>query len=117
MSHIVTLEDFEKIKKDYYIKKVARNGGLLVVHSPSCGFCQELYPVLEQLGKKFGRSYPILKLSADDYKFLARGLGIQGLPTIFYVERGGRVSEKYNSSRDELSITKGICEKSLVCRK
>lgn len=117
MSQVITSRDFQKKGQYYYVNKAVGTGGMLVVKQDWCFHCQKLSPVLEGLAKKLGNSYKILKLDGDKDSVIVESLGVQGFPTIFYIERDGRVSEKYNSNRDEFSILQGICKKSLVCKK
>ena len=117
MSQELTSKDFQKKGNSYYITKAFGTGGLLVVKTEWCSFCQKLFPIIKQVSNKLGKTYPIFKLDADKNSKLTKELGVQGFPTIFYIERDGRISGQYTSSRDEGSILKGICDKSLVCRK
>jgi thioredoxin-like negative regulator of GroEL len=117
MSQVITTRDFQKKGQYYYVNKVVGTGGMLVVKQDWCGHCKTLAPILEKVAKKLGKAYNILKLDGDDDSGIVESLGVQGFPTIFYIERDGKVSGKYTSGRDEFSILQGICDKSLVCRK
>lgn len=117
MSQVITSRDFQKKGNDHYINKAVGTGALLIVKQDWCGFCKKLYPVLDGVAKKLGKAYKIMKLDGDGNSAIVESLGVEGFPSIFYVERDGRVSGKYNSGRDEFSILQGICKNSLVCKK
>lgn len=109
--------NFSQKGDSYYINDAKPTGGLLMVKADWCGHCVRTLPILEDLSKKLGNSYPIYKLDSDANPRIVAGLGVQGFPTIFYVNRDGKVGKRYNDDRSIPSFLNGICKEALVCKK
>jgi thiol-disulfide isomerase/thioredoxin len=109
--------NFSQKGDSYYINEAKPTGGLLMVKADWCGHCKRTLPILEDLSKKLGDSYPIYKLDSDANPRIVAGLNVQGFPTIFYVNRDGKVGKRFNDDRSVPSFLNGICKEALVCKK
>ena len=56
-----------------------------------CGPCKMLAPQLEQLARKVGNRCRVAKLDSDEHPELSTELGVNGLPTILFVQGGREV--------------------------
>ena len=61
---------------------------VLDVYADWCGPCKQLGPVLEQAAVKAGGMFRVAKVNADTEKGLSEALGVQGLPTVYTVDKG-----------------------------
>lgn len=61
---------------------------VLDVYADWCGPCKQLGPLLEQMAVKAGGMFRVAKVNADNEKGLSEALGVQGLPTVFTVNKG-----------------------------
>lgn len=61
---------------------------VLDVYADWCGPCKQLGPVLEQAAVKAGGLFRVAKVNADTEKGLSEALGVQGLPTVYTVDKG-----------------------------
>ena len=113
----IVSRDITKKDGNYYVKKLAPTGGMLLVKNDWCMHCRKLAPILEQVSKKLGKAFPIVKLDGDSNNAIVQALGVEGFPTIFYVERDGLISKRYEGERSDGAFLQAICDKSLVCRK
>jgi thioredoxin 1 len=59
-----------------------------------CGPCKTLSPILEQLKTKKGQSLRILKIDVDKNPAIADQLGIRGVPTLIYYNKGKQLWRK-----------------------
>ena len=73
-----------------------------------CGPCKTMSPILEQLKTKKGQSLRILKIDVDKNPAIADQLGIRGVPTLIYYNKGKQLWRKSGviSSRELETLTK-----------
>jgi thioredoxin len=50
-----------------------------------CRPCREVAPILEELAKKYNGKIIFYKVNVDKERELARALGIQSIPTFFFI--------------------------------
>lgn len=110
----VTSSDFSS---NLNIKKASKSGALLIVKQDWCGFCRRLTPTLSSVSKKLGSAYPIMTLDGDENPDMISKLGVEGFPTLFFIDRSGNIKKKYDGGRSEEELISAICSESLVCRK
>lgn len=75
-----------------------RNSSLPVLvdfYSMSCGPCHMMNPVVERLARRRAGEIVVVKIDVERDQELARGLGVQGVPTFVIIHRG--------AERDRLS--------------
>jgi filamentous hemagglutinin family protein len=107
-------------QKDFDGKKIVRaknTGALLLVKAEWCSHCMKLKPILKKVSEKLGSAFPIFTIDADKDSQIVNSLGVDGYPTVFFVNREGVISGKYESDRTESSFLSEICRVSLVCKK
>lgn len=105
--------DIYQKNSELYIEKAKGRGGIVVVKTDWCSFCKSTMPILEETSRKLGSAYPIFKLDGDK----ATKIKVDGFPTIFYINRTGKITGKYTGDRSVQGFLKGICKNSLVCKK
>lgn len=52
-----------------------------------CGPCQMMKPVFEGLSKEFGNKINFLKLDTQSEEGLAMSFGVQGIPTLIFINK------------------------------
>ena len=100
---------------DFIISEARGTGGMLMVKTDWCGHCRRALPELEKVSNLTGMAYPIYKIDADKNKELVSSMGVNGFPTIMFIERDGKVSVKYEGERESKSILDKICKKARKC--
>ena len=78
----VTDDDFEE--------KVLKNELPVVVDfwAPWCGPCKMVAPILDKLAKEYAGEVVIAKVNTDDEQQYAMQFGVQGIPTMIFVNDG-----------------------------
>jgi thiol-disulfide isomerase/thioredoxin len=116
---VIEIVDKDILKKgnSFYINRAKDSGGMIIVKNDWCIHCRRVLPVLEKTSKKLGTAYPIFKLDGDSNKKSIDLLKIEGFPTIFLINRDGKITKKYEGGRTEQEFLTSICSESLVCRK
>ncbi len=66
-----------------------------------CGPCKALTPALEEMAKKGGGMFRLVKLNTDEERNISAALGVQSLPTIFGIRDGKIVHSFKGMPRDE----------------
>jgi thioredoxin 2 len=68
---------------------------LVDFHSPTCGPCIVMHPLLERLAKRRAGELMVIKVNTDNSPELAAGFGIKAVPTFVVIFKGterGRIS-------------------------
>ena len=112
---VIEIYDRDVVQKNngMYIDKARGSGGMVIVKADWCGHCKRTLPVLEETSRKLGSSFPIFKLDGDKNK----SIPVDGYPTIFYIDRAGKITGKFSGDRSVPGFLEGICNNSLVCKK
>lgn len=100
---------------DFYIRDARDTGGMVMVKADWCGHCKRALPELEKVSSLTGAAFPIYKIDADKNKELTSAMGVNGFPTILFVERDGKISTKYEGGRESRQILDKICKKARKC--
>jgi thiol-disulfide isomerase/thioredoxin len=108
-------KDVQSKYGDFIIPAAIGTGGLVMVKADWCGYCKRAMPELQKVSNMTGNAYPIYKIDADKNKSLVNSMGVNGYPTIMFIERDGKLSEKYEGERDSKSILDKICKKARKC--
>ena len=61
--------------------------------APWCGPCKMIGPLLEEAAKKYAGKLIVAKINIDDDSETAENLGVQSIPTLFFI-RGGQIVNK-----------------------
>lgn len=56
--------------------------------APWCGPCKMIAPVLEEIAKMHDGKLIVAKVNTDENPEWAMHFGVQGIPTLFFVEQG-----------------------------
>lgn len=93
---------------------------LLYVNVQWCGHCKAARPIMEQVSGVLGSVVPVYSVDGDERSDVARALGVEGYPTIVYIDEGGSRYE-YTGDRTREAITSFVCHNSArrhqFCRK
>ena len=65
--------------------------------APWCGPCRMVAPVLEKLAKEFAEELLIAKVNTDENPHWANQLGVQGIPTMFFISNGKIIHRQVGS--------------------
>ena len=68
---------------------------LVDFYSSTCAPCNMMNPVIESLAARRAGEILVIKINVDNYRELAAGFGVQGVPTFVIVHKG--------SERDRMS--------------
>lgn len=86
--------------------------GMLLVWAGFCGHCTRFKPVYSELDKKLGKGFQLMAI--EDKKItsakLNSALGVQGYPTILWIDGSGRISGSYNGDRSIKTLLDYICK-------
>jgi len=89
-----------------------RQGSILFVNVPWCGYCREAYPILEDVSRHFGNAIPVYDVNGDTWKeFFSVRLGNHAprqYPTILFIGADGRVST-FDDERSVDAIVAWAC--------
>jgi thiol-disulfide isomerase/thioredoxin len=100
-----------------FVMKAKGTGGMIIIHQLWCSYCVKCMPSFQEAGKKLGNAYPIFSLNGDKNKVAIQKLGVQGFPTILFIDRNGKIGKKYEGDRTTGDILSSVCKMSLVCKK
>lgn len=56
--------------------------------APWCGPCKAIAPILEKLAKDYAGKLIVAKVNTDENPEWAMKYGVQGIPTLFFVDNG-----------------------------
>lgn len=56
--------------------------------APWCGPCKMVAPILEKLAKEYSDKLLVAKVNTDENSEWARKMGVQGIPTMFFINNG-----------------------------
>ena len=70
---------------------------MISFYAPWCGHCKQMLPVWERLSER--EDCLIAKVDATEQRALAARFGVNGYPSIFHIEKGGKKVRQYASSR------------------
>jgi thiol-disulfide isomerase/thioredoxin len=104
--------DITRKSNGFYMKP---GGGLLLVKADWCGHCKRVLPELEEVSRLTGSAFPIYKLDSDKNKNTVNKLGVNGFPTIFFIEQDGRISKQYEKERTTRAFINEICSVMKKC--
>ena len=90
-----------------------KNGkkGLVVIYAEWCGYCQMLAPEWKKFAKE--SKYMVKAINADNgsNKKIVNKIGVQGFPTIKYVNSEGKIGETFSGERNIEEFEKYLAKK------
>ena len=95
--------------RDVNIKTIGP--ALLYVNVTWCGHCKRTKPIMEKVSGILGSMVPVYSIDGDDRPDLAKALGVEGFPTIVYVDQPGSVFV-YEGERSVDAIASFVCHNS-----
>lgn len=75
-----------------------------------CKYCQQAKPLMDTVAHTLGSTVPVYFVDADARAPLAKSLGVQSYPTIFYAAESGLY--KFEGERSVNTIVGFVCEHS-----
>lgn len=113
----LTPKNFDKSNRIVH-SKLKNKKGIVAYMADWCGHCRNFSPIYEQVADTLGQSFPLFYLDCDKYsEFASNKLGINGFPTIMYIDRSGKPYKNFTKERTEISMLNDICKEVQVCRR
>ena len=112
----LTENDFDgtTLKSDIFKNKYT----LLKIYAPWCGYCVRMSKVMNFLAKELPkRNIQVATINYEKNKELAGKIGYQGFPTMFIVDKKGKLHETQMGSRSLMEILVAIKFKTLSLEK
>ncbi|MFC2164796.1 thioredoxin family protein [Acidobacteriota bacterium] len=72
--------------------------------SPTCGPCQMMHPILENLAMRRVGELMVVKINVDSHPEMAAAFGVQGVPTMIILRRGNEVA-RTSGALDETNFS------------
>lgn len=108
-------KDVKNVNGKFYINLAKNTGGMVIVKAEWCGYCKRTMPELFKVSQLTGSMFPIFKIDSDVNKNLINKMGVQGFPTIFFIEKDGLISSKYSQDRECQKFLDEICSRVKKC--
>ena len=83
--------------------------GFLLVYSPACPPCNAMAPEFQKFANKANDRIRVLAINSKKYPKVFDIMSIQGTPSMFFVDRNGRIGKEHLSERTASSFLKFIC--------
>ncbi|KAL9654227.1 hypothetical protein ABK040_010260 [Willaertia magna] len=91
-------KDYEKLVKQ------STKPILLDVYADWCGPCRMLSPILESTIEDFKGKVQLVTVNADNFENIVHELGVNALPTVFYIKPGGQIAHKNVGFTDKATV-------------
>jgi thiol-disulfide isomerase/thioredoxin len=92
--------------------------GMVMFGAHWCGHCKRASPEYEKAANALGSSFPLFYLDCEKYgEFASKTLGINGYPTIKYINKTGKPYKLYDGERSYQGFLMGVCAESAICKK
>jgi thiol-disulfide isomerase/thioredoxin len=97
---------------DKILIKGSTKPGILLVWASWCGHCSRFKPVYNELDQKLNGGFTVLALEDTQIEnaSISNALGVQGFPTIKFVDGSGRITADYNGDRSMPDLLDHICK-------
>lgn len=102
-------DDFKRHKQQniiYHRNKNGKHQGIIKFYTSWCGHCKNFHKSMLNLANQ---GIPMKALDCEQYNSLSQKLGVNGYPTLGFVNKKGQIF-KYEGSRREDEITKAYQE-------
>lgn len=94
---------------------LANSKGIIVFAAEFCGHCKRFGPVYEKTSDILGNSFPFFFLDCEKYGDLASQFGVNGYPTVMYIDSSGKLYKNYTGERTVDALLVDICKEARVC--
>jgi len=114
----LSVSDFKTDNSNVFINPQIMKGnpGMLLVHAHWCGHCVKFMPLYKNMSTQLNQSgdaFNCLAIESEEFKQdngkLSSALGVEGYPTMFWVDQNGKVLGQYKGQRDANSILTEVC--------
>ena len=86
--------------------------GFLLVYSPTCPPCVSMAPEFQKLADKSRNRIAVMSIDGKKHPVIYKKMpNIQGTPTMFFVNKNGKIESEYSGSRDMKHMMSFICSK------
>tara|TARA_B110000977_G_scaffold196345_1_gene276524 strand:- start:2121 stop:2522 length:402 start_codon:yes stop_codon:yes gene_type:complete len=103
----LTEQDFNGIQ--LISPKIKGKYCLLKIYAPWCGYCVRMTKDMNFLGNSLKkRDIPVASINFEQNKELVGRIGSRGFPSMFVVDRSGKLNEVNMGSRSVLEMLKGL---------
>ena len=101
-----------KIKGDSVVISGVTEPGMVLIWAGFCGHCTRFKPVYNELDKKIGKGFTMLALEDKQIggAVMANAIGLQGYPTIKFVDQNGKIGTEYTGSRSMKDLLQHVCK-------
>ena len=91
--------------------------GIVMFKTEWCGHCRRAKPEFATASDILGKSFPIATIDCDKNTYAPRMAGVEGYPTIKFIDRNGKISGDYTGERETGYILQIVCDKAKVCKR
>lgn len=82
---------------------------LLKIYAPWCGYCVRMTSDMNFLGNSLKKKdIPVVSINFEQNKELVGNIGSRGFPSMFVIDKTGKLNEVNMGSRSVLEMLKGI---------
>ena len=100
----ININEIKYKNGDLYIRNKEGKKGLVMIYAEWCGYCKLLAPIWKKFINKYKNKYTIRALNSEgsiNNKMILEKLGVQGFPTIKYINKDGKISkDSYEGERN-----------------
>lgn len=89
--------------------------GIICFVAHWCGHCIALEPEFAKAANILGESMPFYFFDCVKYQDFARNIGISSFPTIFVIDRQGKINKKYTGGRTSQDFLNFACKETRKC--
>lgn len=97
--------------------KLDGKNGMVAFSAKWCGHCQRMKGPYTKTASILGESFPMFNVDCVKYGDFASSLGVQGYPTIKYINRFGRITKDFTADRSVDGFLDDICKEAKTCSK
>lgn len=97
-------------------RSTQKKAGLIMFKTDWCHFCKESLPEFKASAEMLeGKGVFFAVVDCDKSKRLAEKIGIKGFPTIFFVNKNGKLDGIYDGERSKYAFNQYMCVRARSC--
>lgn len=96
-------------------RRNARGPAVLFVKADWCPHCREMKPEMQKAAALLGSVVPVYAVDSEKHEDVIQKMGVDGFPTIFYMDREGKLTMYREESRTGRKIADWACAHSGNC--